>query len=74
MLLFSVFWYYSVISGETEIKIPDKDDIKNIINEFESNNEKIKNSIKEKISELTDDEKYFKKIYRLCLNKLHLVE
>ena len=66
--------YYSVISGETEIKIPDKDDIKNIINEFESNNEKIKNSIQEKISEFTDDEKYFKKIYRLCLNKLHLVE
>jgi hypothetical protein len=66
--------YYSIISGETEIRIPDKDDIKNIINEFESSNEKIKNSIKEKIREFTDDEKYFKKIYRLCLNKLHLVE
>ena len=66
--------YYSIISSETEIKIPDKDDIKNIINEFESSNEKIKNSIKEKISEFTDDEKYFKKIYRLCLNKLHIDE
>lgn len=65
--------YYCEKLGKTHIIIPDKKEINIILTKFEEDLEKLKDEINQKIKEFTEDEKYINKIYKICMNKLPIL-
>ncbi|MGC8622056.1 MAG: HsdM family class I SAM-dependent methyltransferase, partial [Caldisphaera sp.] len=62
--------YYCKIIGQTNIQIPNKNEIKVIMSNLETDIKKIKNEIQQRIYEFTEDKRYSDKIYNICANKL----
>ena len=66
--------YYCLKNGSGNITIPDKSEIENILDSYENNTRKAMDKINTKIEEYTDNEIIAERIYKMCVNKLNLVE
>ena len=66
--------YYCLKNGSGNITIPDKSEIENILDSYENNIRKAMDKINTKIEEYTDNEIIAERIYKMCVNKLNLVE
>jgi hypothetical protein len=68
----SKYVYYCAKLGKTHIDIPNKNEIKSIVLNFENDVKKLRSEVNEKINDFTEDKKYAEKLYKLCANKLQL--
>lgn len=66
--------YYCLKNGNSNISIPDKNEIKYILDSYENNIKKTIDKINTKIKDFTDNEITADKIYKICIDKLNLVE